>query len=109
MKINIMKENKKIEDINKIKEDDLEKVSGGAFFSAYSDARYNEAGVIVVGSGDWYNDGYRLANSGEDLTTQLANLAVKYYDITGVPASNIEEIRRAFRTTSEYRDDEDYY
>ena len=97
------------EDIKKIKDDDLGKVSGGGFFSAYSVARYNEAGVTVIGAGNLYNDGYKLTASGEDLTTQLANLAVKYYDLTGVPAWEVEEIRRAFRTTSEYREnDEDY-
>ena len=97
------------EDIKKIKDDDLDKVSGVGFFSAYSVDRYNEAGVTVIGAGNWYNDGYKLTASGEDLTAQLANLAVKYYDLTGVPAWEVEEIRRAFRTTSEYREnDEDY-
>ncbi len=97
------------EDIKKIKDDDLDKVSGGGFFSAYSVSRYNEAGVTVIGAGNVYNDGYKLTASGEELTTQLANLAVKYYDMTGVPAWEVEEIRRAFKTTSEYREnDEDY-
>ena len=101
-----MSKKKEIEDVKKIEDNDLDKVSGAGFFSAYSDSRYAEAGVSVIGSGDWYNDGYRLVASGEELTTQLANLAVKYYDLTGVPAGNIEEIRRAFKTTSEYRDDD---
>lgn len=88
---------------NKINDDNIEKVSGGGFFSAYSDNRYNEAGVEVIGSGSLWNDGYRLMASGEKLTAEQANWAVSYYDKTGVAASNLEEIRRFFKTTSEYR------
>ena len=104
-----MTKDKKTENISKIEDADLDKVSGGGFFSAYSVSRYNEAGVTVIGAGNLYNDGYILTASGENLTAQLANLAVKYYDLTGVPAWEVEEIRRAFKTTSEYRHEDDEY
>ena len=102
-----MTENKKPQDINRLKDEDLNKVSGGGFFSAYSTSRYNEAGVTVIGEGDWYNDGYELTASHEKISAEMANWAVKYYDLTGVPAWEVEEIRRTFKISSDYRDVDD--
>ena len=90
----------------KLDDEAVEQISGGAargFFSAYSDEKYREAGVEVIGPGDWYNDGYRLMASGEDLTADLANLAVMYYDKFGVQVWSKEEIQWAFKTNPEYR------
>ena len=95
---NIMAEN-----TNKIEDGDIEKVSGGGIFSAFSNERYAEAGVEVVGAGTYWNDGYILVSSREELTAEQANWAVNYYDKTGVPASSLDEIRRFFKTISAYR------
>ncbi|MBR0462038.1 MAG: hypothetical protein IJJ00_04930 [Erysipelotrichaceae bacterium] len=58
-----MVENKKNEEVQSIEDKDLDKVTGGGFFSAYSNERYAEAGVEVIGAGSLWNDGYKLVNS----------------------------------------------
>lgn len=49
------------ENTNKIEDRDIEKVSGGGFFSAFSNERYAEAGVEIVGAGALWNDGYIIS------------------------------------------------
>ena len=44
-----MKKEKK----NKINEEELEKVSGGGLFFPYTDSTFNEAGVEIVGAGNF--------------------------------------------------------
>lgn len=43
---------------NNINDSRLEKVSGGGYFSEFSDEEYAKAGVEAVGSGILWNDSY---------------------------------------------------
>ena len=71
---------------------DLEKVSGGAFFDRYSIEDYNRAGVEVGDPGSWFNDSYRLIASGETLNIDQAEGAIAYYERYGRPAINVTQI-----------------
>ena len=90
-----MAENKKIENAKKIEDNDLDKVSGGALFG-YPVAKYNEAGIDVIGPGIIYNDGYILRASGEELDEDEANWGVQFYEDMGRPANSYAEIEKWF-------------
>jgi len=83
----------KNDDFKEINDEKLDQVAGGALFSDFSDEEYEAAGVEVIGSGVFYNDGYRLKSNGEDLDSFLSFWAVKMFKATGKQASCIHEIR----------------
>ena len=73
---------------------ELGQVSGGGLFSAYSVESYNEVGIMVIGVGWFYNDGYRY--EGEEITTYEARCLVFYYRWNGKRAPSIDEAVRFF-------------
>ena len=91
-----MAENEKFNNSKSLEDGDLDKVSGGGFFSKYSDKKYEEAGVEVKGSGNLWNDGYKLNASGEELSMDWAERAVLFYDCYHRPAKSLNEIKRFY-------------
>ena len=89
-----MAEKKKIENAKKIEDESLDKVTGGGLFSTYSEAKFNAAGVEVIGWGYLWNDGYRLMSSGEEIGMSDAEEAVFYYEKTGAWAPNKAELKK---------------
>ena len=81
-----MKDNKKI--INELAINELDTVAGGALFETYSDEDYQAAGVEVVGSGFFTNDGYRF--NGQEIDSVDADLLVKYSDTFGGIAPSLD-------------------
>ena len=79
--------NKKFED------KDLEKVSGGAWISTFSDEEYNDAGVKVIGSGTVWNSGYKFILTDEELSWVEADAAVTFKRRNGRKAISKAEIR----------------
>ena len=77
---------------------ELEQISGGGIFSAYKDKQYEAAGVTVVGSGWFYNDGYKY--NGKDITTDEATWLTYYYIWNHNRALSIEEAKRYYVDTS---------
>lgn len=73
---------------------ELEQVSGGALFSKYSVDEYNKAGVMVIGVGLIYNDGYRY--EGKEITPYEANCLTLYYLWYGRRASSIDEAEQLY-------------
>ena len=82
------KENKKID------EQKLENVSGGGFFSEYSDEDYSKAGVEVVGSGILWNDGYKF--QGKEISTEDANKLAFFTYYKGYAAGSLQEAREFY-------------
>ena len=80
-----MNNNKK----NDIKDEELDKVSGGGLFSTYTDATYNEAGVEIIGAGNFYNDGYKF--KGKNITTREAECLVEFYFAKKRIADSVDE------------------
>ena len=76
---------------NEINEEKLKDATGGSLFDRYNDAEYNSAGVDVVGSGFFYNDGYRY--KGKDITNDEANILVKYRQHFGSVAPTLEDAK----------------
>ena len=74
---------------NKINEEELEKVSGGGLFSPYTDSTFNEAGVEIVGAGNFYNDGYRF--NGKDISDEEAKCLVEFYFAKKRIANSVQE------------------
>ena len=87
-----MAENKKIENAKKIEDGELDKVSGGALISDYSDSEYEDAGVEVVGSGIIWNSGYKLRSTQEEISWVQAYYAVWFKKDHGRPVRDKAEL-----------------
>jgi hypothetical protein len=71
---------------------ELGQVSGGGILSGYSVEEYNEAGIMVIGVGWLYNDGYRY--EGKEISTYEARCLMFYYNWYGKRAPSIDEAVR---------------
>lgn len=80
-----------MENEKKINEEQLNDVNGGGLFDKYSDDEYEAAGMEVVGSGFFYNDGYRF--KGQDISDDDAIILVKYNKHFGSVAPSVEDPR----------------
>ena len=78
-----MNKNRKLDD------EQIEKVSGGGFFSPYDDEDYHAAGVEIIGPGKWYNDGYKF--QGQEIKSGEATILVEFFFKNGRIASSVEE------------------
>ena len=87
-----MAENKKIENAKRIEDGELDKVSGGALISDYSDSEYEDAGVEVVGSGIIWNSGYKLRSTKEEISWVEAAYAVWFKKEHGRPVRDKTEL-----------------
>ena len=88
-----MRETKRLED------EQIEKVSGGGFFSPYDDEDYAAAGVEVIGPGRFWNDGYRF--QGKEIESGEATYLVEFYRKHGRVASSLQEAEDWFNSTDE--------
>ncbi len=88
-----MAENKNNLNTKMIDEDDLNKVSGGAFTAKYSDEEYWDAGVMPVSFAGLWNHTYVLQTSGEELGWVEAEEAVIFKQYKGRKANSKAEIK----------------
>ena len=89
-----MAENKKIENAKKIEDNELDKVSGGALISDYSDSEYEDAGVEVIGSGIIWNSGYKLKSTQEEISRVEASYAVWFKKDYNRPVIDKAELKK---------------
>ena len=89
-----MSEKNKNEAVKNLDDKDLEKAAGAGRFSSYTDEEYNAAGIDVIGPGKYWNDGYKLRSTGEELDRGWANWGVSFYREFGRAAKNKDEIIR---------------
>ena len=89
-----MAENKIIENAKRIEDGELDKVSGGALISDYSDSEYEDAGVEVVGSGIIWNSGYKLRSTKEEISWVEASYAVWFKKEHGRPVIDKAELKK---------------
>lgn len=88
------------EDIKKIKEVELNKVSGGGWMDKYKDEEYDAAGISILKPGWAWNEEYFLRNSEEYIDEDLTNIAVRFYGKYGRSVSCTKEIYY-FRNTGQ--------
>jgi hypothetical protein len=91
-----MEEKKNNSNVQMLEEEDLDKVSGGGFFSTYDEQEYRDAGLDFEWGVLW-NGTYTLRTSGEELSWNEAENAVIYKKYMGRPASSKAEINRFMR------------
>ena len=72
-----------------IEDHELDDITAGAALADYTDEEYNEAGVEVIGPGEFQNQGYRLMASGENFSSRQAYYAVSFYRVTGRQAKKL--------------------
>ena len=85
-----------MDEMNKVKDSHLNDVFGGTdWLPEFSDARYREAGVEVVGSELISNEGYRF--KGKPISDYEASILVYYYDGNDGIAPSLEEAKAWFK------------
>ena len=90
-----MAEKKDIKNAKKIDDNDLNKVSGGAFWTKYSNEEYEEAGVTLVFPTPLVIWGYKFR--GMEINEKQADAIVKFYKENGRQPENITEVYRLYR------------
>ena len=97
-------------EIKKLDDEEMGQVSGGesvpydpngepvvaGLFSNFTDSKFKEAGVEIVGPGWLYNDSYILKATGEVLSTKWATWAVHFYIAKKRRARCLREIQEYY-------------
>ena len=76
-------------DSETLQDQEAKEVSGGGWFSQWSDEQYRAGGVEIVGPGILWNSGYKFR--GKKIETFQANALALYANINGHPADSVEE------------------
>ncbi len=74
---------------NNIEDHDLERVSGGSYFSNFSKEEYKDAGVEIIKPGLLWNGGYKFR--GRKISNDDASALVYFYQEFGRKAGSVQE------------------